>query len=191
MKTDIENLTTEFERIKKLGWVKSMRKGTSGIGYTFERLIGKPEDYFNIPDYNSIEIKTKHRYSKGFITLFSAAPDGDTLFPIKRIVNKYGYPDKDFKECNIFNIAVNATSITKVGYHKKFKINVNYEKEKIDFVAIDRFGNEIDTEVSWSFDMLKEKLERKLQYLSIVKADSKIINGTEYLKYYSKIFIAF
>ena len=41
----------------------------------------------------------------------------------------------------------------------------------------------IDDTVEWSFSMLKEKLNRKLKYLAIIKASNKIINNKEYFKY--------
>ena len=56
-------LNKKFDTIKN-EWKKSMRLGTSGIGYTFEQLIGKGEDNFPIADYNGIEIKTIHNYIK-------------------------------------------------------------------------------------------------------------------------------
>ena len=38
-KENIIKLNNEFKRIKNIGLVKSMRKGPTGIGYTFETLI--------------------------------------------------------------------------------------------------------------------------------------------------------
>ena len=66
-----------------MGWIESMRRGTTGIGYTFESLLGKPEESFPIPDYGTIEIKTRYRNGKRDITLFNATPDGDFLFATK------------------------------------------------------------------------------------------------------------
>ena len=43
--TNLENnileLKKEFDRIKKLNYIKSLRKGSTGVGYTFETLINK------------------------------------------------------------------------------------------------------------------------------------------------------
>ena len=38
------------------GYVKSIRGGTTGIGATFEALIGKEEDKLSLPDFKGIEI---------------------------------------------------------------------------------------------------------------------------------------
>ncbi len=52
MEKELLLLKQEFERIKNLGYVQSSRKGYSGIGKTFEDLIGKKEDTLETPDYN-------------------------------------------------------------------------------------------------------------------------------------------
>ena len=64
------SLHKKFLTIKKQGWIKSMREGATGVGYTFETLLGKQEDYFPIPDYEGIEIKTMRYFSKMEIFYF-------------------------------------------------------------------------------------------------------------------------
>ena len=49
-----------FKQIKEKGWIQSKRKGPTGIGYTFEELLGKQEDNMPIADFQGIEIKTVH-----------------------------------------------------------------------------------------------------------------------------------
>ena len=58
MNYDEKLLYKEFLKIKKKGWIKTMKKGYGGVGYTFERLLGKEVDSFRIPDFHGIEIKT-------------------------------------------------------------------------------------------------------------------------------------
>ena len=48
----------------------------------------------------------------------------------------------------------------------------------------DKKGNLIEDEVYWDFDILKEKLYRKLKYLAYVKALKKKIYDQKYFKYY-------
>lgn len=63
MNEQISLLNKKFLEIKKMGWIKSKRKGHTGVGMTFEYLIGTNENNFEIPDFNGIEIKTKRNYS--------------------------------------------------------------------------------------------------------------------------------
>ena len=56
------DLKKKFDKIKKMGYIKGKNqrnKGNSGL--TFENLIGKENDEFQIADYNGIEIKVKNK----------------------------------------------------------------------------------------------------------------------------------
>lgn len=183
MENDIRELYAIFLRIKEKGWIESERKGSSGIGYTFESLLDKKEDSFPIPDFRTIEIKTMRKKSRGRLHLLHATPDGDFLFPIKRVLDKLGYPSKSEPKYKVFNMSVNAKYYTKVGFYKRIKLRVNREEEKIDLIAETSSGKNMDINVSWSFYLLKMYLELKLKYLAIIKADNKIINGKEYFRY--------
>ena len=182
MNNDIIDLLKKFQEIKKMGFVQSQRCGTTGIGYTFESLINKPEENFEMPDYNSIEIKTKHKYSKGYITLFNANPDGDILFPIDRLLNNFGYYDKINPLYKKFNMSIYSNKWTKIGMNRRMKLKIN--DAKINLLAVDYNFNNLNTEISWSFDIVKEKLERKNRILALVKAECKTINKIDYFKYY-------
>lgn len=46
MDNDILQLKNKFIEISNMGWIKSMRGGSTGIGYTFEYYLGKSEDNF-------------------------------------------------------------------------------------------------------------------------------------------------
>ncbi len=183
MLKQIDDLNKRFLNIKKQGWIKTLSNGTSGIGYTFESLIGKEKENFPIADYNGIEIKTSRRTSWGKIHLFHATPDGDYLFPIKDILNVLGYPDRDFPEYKVFNFNTNSKNYTYVGLYKKIKLYVDRKEEKIYLIAKNKNGENLNLQISWSFKMLKQRLDLKLKCLAIVKADTKKINCVEYFKY--------
>lgn len=159
MKDDIIELKRKFEEIKKLGYIKSTRKGTTGIGKTFEDLIGKNEDQDVSPDYKGIEIKTKRYNSDSYTNLFNCTPKGDSEFEIKRIVNIYGYPDKEIKEAKVFNVSLNTSKPEKVGKYN-FNIYVHRNSKLIFLVIKDKKGNLVENNVHWYFSELKERLEK-------------------------------
>ncbi len=68
----IRELRGKFLKIKEMGYVKSVRGGSTGVGATFEFLLGKSEDKLEAPDFKGIEIKTRRGYSKSEINLFNA-----------------------------------------------------------------------------------------------------------------------
>lgn len=183
MEKDILEFKKIFEKVKNIGWVKSKRSGPTGVGYTFETLLNKEEDTLEIPDYKSIEIKTQRKKSNSFISLFNATPDGDYLFEIKRLRNTYGYPDKLLKECKVINNEFFASKIKNLGAKYKAKLKIDWKNEKLRLIILNNCLQIVDNEVSWSFDLLKEKLLRKLKYLAFIEAESKFISGIEYFKY--------
>ena len=124
IEANIRELKMKFNEIKNMNYVQSVRKGPTGVGATFEYLIGKKEDRLDLPDFKGIEIKTKRGYSKSLINLFNAAPRGKTTNEPDRIKAKYGYPDKNDKSLKRFLATINAKEATKVGVFYKFKLTI-------------------------------------------------------------------
>ena len=179
----ILELRKKFLEIKEMGYVKTVRNGSTGIGATFEALLGKPEDKLELPDFKGIEIKTKRAYSKSLITLFKAVPMGNTDFEIKRIRDKYGYPDKMDRKLKRFGATVSVER-EKVGLFYKFQLKVDREKGRVILCVYDWNDICIDDSSYWEFSVLKEKLFRKLNVLARVLAWTNKIDGVESFKYY-------
>lgn len=184
MKNEINCLLKRFFEIKDMGWVKSVRKGYNGIGVTFESLLGIQENELEIPDYNGIEIKTKRYGSMSYITLFSYTPEGPRYHEVERLKDKYGYPHKKFSQYNVLNNSVYCNIKNKIGNKSYFKLHIDRKSEKMYLEIYNLNGNLIEKEVYWCFDIMKEKLYRKMKLLAFVKAISKKVNGDEYFKYY-------
>lgn len=181
---ELLNLKKEFERIKKMGYVKATREGYIGIGKTFEDLLGKEKDCLELPDYKGIEIKSKKGYSRSYTALFGATPKGKQDLEVMRLRNAYGYPDSIYRNQKLLNVSVQANCSTLVGNRFLFKLAIDYEKQKIFLLVTDRNMNLIEKKAYWEFAVLREKLERKVQYLALVKAWPNTINGEDYYKYY-------
>lgn len=175
-------LYQKFLEIKNMGWIQSMKNNRSGIGYTFERLLGKKEENFCYPDFHGIEIKTKKNFANGFITLLSAVPDGDYLFPLDTIRETYGYPDKTFFHKKIFQCSIQNGVETKIK-GKYFQLSVDKDNEKIYLVVLNHKNEIIDRSISWSFDWMKERLFLKIQYLAVIHANHRIVYDEEYFQY--------
>jgi len=159
-----------------------MRKGPTGVGYTFERLIGKKEDNRQEPDYKGIEIKTMKYFSSQIIHLFSINPDGDTSLALKNVINQLGYPDKDYPQYKVLSVSLKANEYTKLAY-KRIKIEVNRKKEKIELVAYNTYGKIYKLDTSWSFKTIENVYNQKMKELAIIKACSKKINNEDYFLY--------
>lgn len=185
MDQSIQELQKIFTKIKNMEYVKTVRNGSVGVGATFESLIGKNEDSLEIPDFQGIEIKTRRSYSKAYITLFNAVPTGSCFHETKRLRDIYGYPCKKDKYLKKLYADVFCNCMTKVGLWYYFQLSIDIEMQRLILLIYNYKKELIDDSTYWDFDILKEKLERKLQVLAVVKAWPNWINSVEYFKYYT------
>lgn len=162
-------------------WIKGISNGYGNAGLTLESLLGKDIENFELPDYKGIELKTKYSDRETYITLFVATPDS-YLFEIKRILENYGYPDKNFPQFKVFNTSIYGNRRIKLNNYY-FRLFVDYKKKLVILKIYDSNHKLIDDLCAWSFDLLKEKLERKFQYLAFIKANRKYELGNVYFKY--------
>ena len=176
-------LNEKFKNIKNMGWIKSLRKGSTGIGYTFEALIGKVEDASSFPDFEGIEIKTHRRFSKSDICLFNYNPIGESSYELMRIYDSYGYRSLKDKSIKVLNTSVYCDWIRDVGINYKFSLKIDYDSEKVYLMVFDRLGNFIEKKSFWKFSTLRDKLYSKMRYLAYIEAYSKFFEGVEFFKY--------
>ena len=185
---NINILKEKFKKIKNMNWIKFENNNNynGSAGTLLEKLLDVSSGNFEIPDYENIEIKTKYSTKYKDISLFTAVPDS-YLFETKRLTQEYGYPDKDFKESNILNVLLIVNKFIKINTHY-FLLKLNEEEKKLCLEVYDLKFNMIDNNTSWSFDLLKEKLLRKLSYLAIIDARKKIENKEIFYKFINMFF---
>lgn len=74
----LSDLLERFDAVNALDWIDSRRTGTTGIGYTFENLLGIEENNDQRADFRGIELKCKLKRdtgpAAGKINLFQLAP---------------------------------------------------------------------------------------------------------------------
>lgn len=186
IKKNMKELYEKFKEISSMGYVKGQvvrSKGSSGL--TFERLLGKENDEFQIADYKGIEIKVKNniRDSDKYLTLFSLVPSNCFGMLMKELRNNYGTPDKDFSDVNTLmkSVFAHTKTLTKSGY--LFKLEIKYDEKRIYLCVYDKGNMIIDKKLYWEFEDIISAVKRKLNYLALVKYDSKLINRKKYFKY--------
>lgn len=177
-----QQIKTKIKELNKRGYVKSINNNLSGIGNTLEKELGLSNNSFEIPDYLDYEIKARRSFSNSFITLFSSVPDG--IFEIKRIKDNYGYPDKIIRNEKVLNGDVYGNKKNNIGINYLFQLYVDYTNEKIILNIYNKYGKLVDNLSFWSFDTIKEKLQRKVKKLALVDAWPKKINNDFYFNYY-------
>lgn len=182
MNNDFIELKNKFENIKRMGLIKSKRKGTGGIGYTFETLLNKKEDQECKPDFKSVEIKCKLGYTKTPLTLFTCSPLRNGKYATRYIIEKYGYVYKtEPEEKFIFSRTLFAHYSRQVnGY--EFKLKLDYYKTRLIMQSY-YDGKFIEDVCYWEFEELEKKLFCKLANLAIIYGYPYTYNNILYYKY--------
>jgi len=188
MDVTTKTLKEKFNKISEKGYIRGIYNNSSSIGRTFENELNLPRNTMEIPDYYDIEIKTRRTYSKSYITLFNAIPDGEKSFEVERVKNRYGYPYKRDKKYKALYVNVYANKKEFGGIKYKYQLDVDKQQQKIYLCIYDKDDNLIEREVYWSFIYLESKIMLKLQRLAIVNAWPKKIEGWNYFKYHKITF---
>jgi len=169
------DLLARFDDVKDMGWVQSLRTGDTGIGYTFESLLGIEENNDRRADYRGIELKCKalregSGFAKGKINLFQQGPtwtDGATTAQRIRI---FGRQQANGQwTCN--------SQITTSANNRGALLSIVEASEKIRLMRVH------DEHGYWLFSKLEERLREKHSRAAIIKARVRDSNGSQQFKY--------
>lgn len=70
-----------------------------------------------------------------------------------------------------------------IGLNYQYRISINRKKRKVILYIYNRKNKIIDTKSYWSFEILEEKLYRKLKYLAYIKVERKVVNKQIFFHY--------
>jgi hypothetical protein len=181
----LDKIKSEFERIKRLGFIKSTRQKNKdgGIGNTFEDYLGVDENNLSDPDFEGFEVKTKRFMNSSVVSLFSKSP----TYPKganRLLKEKYGeVRDPEFPDLKKLYASIYGGKLSNVYGKFKMTLVVDYVEKRLYLHIFDQ-NNDLDKEVYWSFEELEKGIS-KLKKLFIVFAESKDINGLRYYHYNS------
>lgn len=180
---DTENLISEFLRIKALGFVRSHRPHNTGVGKTFEDLLGKKEDNKKEADFEGIEVKSQREAASSYITLFTKSPS----FPVgANAILRDNYGAEVGGTDGIIRKLHTSVFGNKYNSYRElygFKLNVNESQKLVSFLIKDlRTDALISDAIGWNFADI-EKAAAKTNTLFVVWADKKTQNGVEYFHY--------
>ncbi len=164
----IEQFKTRFEKVKEKGWVKSKRKGPTGVGQTLEQLIGMKENNVALPDLGTVELKAHRIGSSSMITLFTFNRKAWKMKPLAAI-KKYGTKDENGRLGMYFTMARTPNSMGLLLYVDDGKISVRHVSGEV--VA------------EWELETLAKRFMQKVPGLVLVSAFSEMRGDTEWFKY--------
>ena len=90
----LEEVQEKLSVIKQKGYVRTLRKGPTGVGKTLETLLGITENNISTPDLGTIELKSQRENHTGMTSLFTFNRKAWKMPPLDAI-RKYGSLEKD------------------------------------------------------------------------------------------------
>lgn len=171
------DLAAKLIELRNEGWIKSIRKGPTGLGKTLETRLGIVENNKDNPDcvFRGKETEVKgHRISSGsMITLFTLEPGIRKLDDLA-LMDKYGYIASGGRR-NLY------CTLTDGRYNQQgLKLDVRVEEGTISIV--DSQG-----EIPWKWTL--EEIKLKIHSLCVVHCDSKKSGEEEYFMVKSATFL--
>ena len=117
---------------------------------------------------------------ENYIDLFCATPDSYVL-ETKRLYDKYGYLDSN--NYKILNFVLYGEFLKPINNEYSAKLRIDYKNKKVIMEIYNKDNELIDNLSSWSFELLEEKLCRKLNYVCLVEGDKKFSHNVLYVRY--------
>lgn len=164
----LEEFKERFLEIKNMGWVKTHRAGTTGIGKTLEDLLGIQENNIQGPDFGRYELKSMRKNANSMLTLITKSPDepksANTYLRLNYGYSSHAY-DNNEKVLHSTLSATRFTPIANTGHSLKISCTI----DKINI--IDETNSIV---ASWLISNLKEVMNRKLSdQFVFVRASSR------------------
>jgi hypothetical protein len=167
MINNLEDFILKFNEIKNMGWIRTHRSGSTGIGKTLEDLLGIDENNIDGPDFADYELKSTRVNSGSMLTLFTKSPQPARSNTYLRL--KYGYSSNAYdNDEKVLHSTLNAVRFVPISNTGKF-LKVECDSDKIFIMS-----NEGPENVYWSRETLKKSFEKKYANKFIyVKAESR------------------
>ena len=70
----LDDFVSEYAKICGMGWIRTHRTGSTGIGKTLEDLLGIMENNKDEPDFGEYELKSCRLSSNSMLTIFTKTP---------------------------------------------------------------------------------------------------------------------
>lgn len=168
MPMKLSEFKTKYREIKSRGFIKSRRKGNTGVGHTLEQELGLIENCISGPDLEDNELKAARKGAGGKQTLFTK--EGKWIVSQQDYIKTYGFPHTTKK-----GEMSGQSTVTKTVNNRGL-----YIKTSDDFCSV--FHNDIVI-VQWDWKTLVEQFTTKFPACVKVFADVEKRDGVEYFHY--------
>lgn len=168
-------LLDKFDDVRGRGWIDSLREGDTGIGYTFESLLGIQENNDKRADFRGIEIKCKGSKEgassvSGKLNLFQQGPVWTPRRSNKQVIRLMGKAGEDgLYKCH--------SQLTTIENNLGLYLAVHGGDQRIDLLK------QADTLGYWDCSVLEKRLTEKHSRAAVVKAAVRKSGKTTKFRY--------
>jgi len=170
---DLETFRKAFAELRAKGWIESVRRGDTGVGYTLERYLGLTESNIAVPDLGEVELKAHRVGSNSLITLFTFNRKVWQIRPIEA-VRRYGAPDRDPAKAGRLGLYF---TLSRTPNSSGLFLHVEEE-----FVALRHISGE--KIAVWQLEALAARFKQKFPAMILVSAHSEMRGDKEYFLYH-------
>jgi hypothetical protein len=161
----LQEFLVQFDKVSARGFVKTLRPGDTGVGYTLETLLEIPENNSPRGDFQGMEIKAYRDSETEFddqdkMNLFLKEPEWlDGLTTAERI-QQYGYKDPNERQAWYLSVT-----------SRRNEANLQlFVTEQGDVLELHR--NDLPI-ARWSLEVLEQRLQEKHAHSVFVGAESR------------------
>jgi hypothetical protein len=167
---DLKTFQGKFDKIRSKGFVKSQRRGNTGVGHTLESLLGITENNIALSDLDVAELKAHRAGSSSMITLFTH-DKGAWVVDQMSAIHDYGLVDEDGRPNLYMTLFANrpSSSLSLALEVDSYSATVSHPSGKV--VA------------KWSHVSLASRFEQKFPALMMVTADFEMRGKEEWFHY--------
>ena len=186
----LQGFKRDFLAIKKKGFVLSNRSHDTGIGKTFEDLIGVVENNNFLADYGDVlELKSSRELTKSMLTLFTKSPTNPPRVN-SYLRERYGFPDDTASGMKTLHTTFSALKFNTFVNKYGFKLEVDEKSKRLLLLVKDLGTKEIvDKNIWYDFETLKGIIKKKCQHIAFISAESKKEDRKEYFKFNKAILL--
>lgn len=179
VKSELINLLKD---ISSRGFIRTLRPGDTGVGYTLETLLGISANSSRAPDYKGIELKSKRtRISTDAnrSTLFSKVPNWK-LSPVGSalgLLDKRGYRDAN-NRLSLYH-TLSGLGPNSLG----LSLDIDAQRDWLRQVFHDPSTRQVIHDVTWELPLLKKDLASKHRQTFWIRANCRGSGNSEEFHY--------
>lgn len=165
---DLRDFQQRFAALRDKGFVRSHRRGPTGVGHTLEQELGMSENNIAVPDLGTVELKARRISSHSMVTLFTFDRKVWQVKPLYA-VQTYGSLDKDGRTGLYYTMAPKPNSAGLFLHTDKDSISVRHISG--------------ETIAVWNLEQLAARFLQKIPAVIVANALSEFRDDVEWFHY--------